>query len=59
MIVDDVLATAQNNWGNLILIKPFTDDDSDTELLKLISYLETIKNSSNFRRIDKRGWSNK
>ena len=59
LIVDDVLATAQNNWGNLVLIKPFTDDDSDTELLKLISYLETLKNSSNVRRIDKRGWSNK
>ena len=31
---------------------------NDTELLKLISYLETIKNSENFRSIEKRGWSN-
>lgn len=57
LIVDDVPATASNNYGNLILIKPFTDDSDDTELLKLISYLETIKNSSNVRNIEKRGWS--
>lgn len=58
LIVDDVQKTAVNNYGNLILIKPFTDDTQDTELLKLISYLETIKDSSNVRRIEKRGWSN-
>lgn len=58
LIVDDVLNTAINNFGNLIPIKPFTDDTQDTELLKLISYLETIKDSSNVRRIEKRGWSN-
>ena len=34
-----------------------SDDLNDTELLKLISYLETIKDESNYRRIEKRGWS--
>jgi RNA polymerase II subunit A small phosphatase-like protein len=57
LIVDDRRETAINNYGNLILIKPFTDNNDDTELLKLISYLETIKDESNYRRIEKRGWS--
>lgn len=57
LIIDDKSETAVNNYGNLIQIKPFTDDLDDTELLKLISYLETIKDESNYRRIEKRGWS--
>lgn len=44
------------NYGNLIKIKAFKDDNDDTELLKLISYLEKIKNEPDFRRIEKRGW---
>jgi RNA polymerase II subunit A small phosphatase-like protein len=57
LIVDDIAGTAVNNYGNLIQIKEFTDDSDDTELLKLISYLEKIKNEPNYRRIEKRGWS--
>jgi len=57
LIVDDIRETAVNNYGNLILIKPFTDNTDDTELLKLISYLQTIKDEPNYRRIEKRGWS--
>ena len=57
LIVDDKADTAVNNYSNLILIKPFTDDTDDTELLKLISYLQTIKDESNYRGIEKRGWS--
>ncbi len=57
LIVDDKSETAVNNYGNLIQVKPFTDDLDDTELLKLISYLETIKDEPNYRRIEKRGWS--
>ena len=58
LIVDDIPETASNNYGNLIRINPFTSSPNDTELLKLISYLETIKDSDNFRSIEKRGWSN-
>lgn len=56
LIVDDIIETAQFNYGNLIKIKPFEGDPSDVELLKLISYLEKIKDIDNFRRIEKRGW---
>lgn len=57
LIVDDVEKTAENNYGNLIKIESFLYDRNDTELRKLMSYLEKIKNSPNFRDIEKRGWS--
>lgn len=59
LIVDDISETAIYNRSNLILIKPFYFDDNDTELLKLISYLEKIKDEPNYRTIDKRGWNYK
>lgn len=58
LIVDDVRETASQNYGNLIKINPFTNNKNDVELLKLMSYLEKIKDASNFRNIEKRGWSN-
>ena len=58
LIVDDKPETAVENYGNLIAIKPFIQDQNDIELLKLMSYLETIKDAENFRNIEKRGWSN-
>ena len=58
LIVDDVPETAVHNYGNLIRIRGFYGDNSDTELLKLSNYLEKIKDEVNFRRIEKRGWSN-
>ena len=59
LIVDDIAETAVNNHSNLVLIKPFYFDDNDTELLKLISYLQKIKDEPNYRTIDKRGWNYK
>lgn len=55
VIIDDRGDGAQENYGNLIKIKPFYVDKSDNELLKLIDYLETIKDK-NVRNIEKRGW---
>lgn len=57
LIVDDKPETASENYGNLIQIKPFYSDQNDVELLKLMSYLEKIKDAENFRDIEKRGWS--
>lgn len=58
LVVDDIAATAEQNYGNLIHIKQFFNDRKDCELLKLKNYLEKIKNAENFRSIEKRGWSN-
>ena len=57
LIVDDIEKTAINNFGNLIQIEPFIYNSNDVELLKLISYLEKIKNEPNYRSINKRGWN--
>lgn len=42
-LVDDVEKTSSNNAENLILIKPYFYGKNN-ELLKLIKYLEKIKN---------------
>lgn len=59
LIVDDVAETAVDNPDNLIKINPFRYQSNDTELLKLMSYLEKIKELPDFRKVEKRGWSNK
>ena len=56
--VDDIADTAVHNTSNLILIKQFYYNNDDVELLKLISYLQKIKDESNYRTINKRNWSN-
>jgi RNA polymerase II subunit A small phosphatase-like protein len=47
-----------DSYGNVIKIKPFYGDSEDQELLKLIEYLDKIKNESDYRKIEKRGWDN-
>lgn len=58
IIVDDIADTAVYNRSNLILIKPFYYNTNDSELLKLVSYLQIIKDEPNYRTINKRGWDN-
>lgn len=58
LIVDDKPETADENYGNLISITPFHFNKNDDELLKLVSYLDTIKDEPNLRKIEKRGWRN-
>lgn len=41
-------------YGNVIAIKPFYGDSNDRELMKLIIYLDSIKELENWRTIDKR-----
>ena len=45
-----------DSYGNVIKISPFYGDDSDTELLSMIKYLNLIKDEENYRVIDKRNW---
>ncbi len=47
-----------DSYGNVIKIKAFYGDSDDTELLKLIKYLDKIKDEPNIRSIEKRDWSN-
>lgn len=47
-----------DSYGNVIGIKPFYGDNSDSDLLSMIKYLDLIKDKENYRRIDKRNWIN-
>lgn len=45
-----------DSYGNVIKIKPFYGDTNDTELVKMMKYLDKIKDEINYRSIEKRGW---
>ena len=59
LIVDDSPEKTKDNYGNAIYIAAFKGDVNDTELKFLAEYLESIKDTKNVRRIEKRGWKNK
>jgi len=54
--VDDNKDDLARNPDNLIKIEPFYTDSSDRELVKLMKYLDTIKNAPDVRTIDKTEW---
>ena len=56
LIIDDSPHKSKLNYGNAIYPKSYKGDANDDELLKLIKYLETIKDEPNFRSIEKRNW---
>lgn len=56
LIVDDKPAGLQENFGNAIIIPEFKGDPDDRELLRLGNYLVKIKDTANFRKLEKRNW---
>lgn len=56
LIVDDTPFKCKRNYGNAIYPKEYLGSESDDELNKLASYLDSIKNVENVRGIEKRGW---
>lgn len=56
LMVDDSPEKTQNNYGNAIYPSPFTGNLEDDELLYLLKYLKILKNKTNVRAIEKRGW---
>ena len=59
LIIDDSPYKSKLNYGNAIYPKPYKGESGDNELLKLIDYLESIKDEPNFRTIEKRNWRRK
>lgn len=55
LILDDTPHKSKDNYGNAIYPKEYTGED-DNELLLLADYLLTLKDKTNIRRIEKRGW---
>lgn len=58
LIVDDSPHKCQQNYGNAIYPMEYNGEINDKELLYLSQYLKTLKDSSNVRNIEKRGWRN-
>jgi len=56
LILDDSPHKSKLNFGNAIYPKSFQGELDDDELLKLMAYLETIKDEPNFRTKEKRNW---
>ncbi|MBL4648592.1 MAG: hypothetical protein JKY03_02595 [Aureispira sp.] len=55
-MVDDSPEKTQNNYGNAIYPNEFIGNLEDDELLYLLKYLKTLKDKTNVRGIEKRGW---
>jgi carboxy-terminal domain RNA polymerase II polypeptide A small phosphatase len=56
LIVDDTPHKLKENYGNAIYISEFNGEPDDEELLYLLDYLMTIKDSPNVLHIEKRNW---
>lgn len=56
LIVDDTPFKSSRNYGNAIYPTEFEGDMSDNELLRLATYLESIKDCPNVRTLEKRNW---
>lgn len=59
LIVDDSPEKTKDNFGNAIYVNPYEGDLQDDELILLSSFLKSIKDHENVRRIEKRGWRTK
>lgn len=56
LILEDEPRKVFRNYGNAVYVRPFFGQRDDSELLKLASYLLSIKDIENFRAVDKRAW---
>ena len=62
LIVDDTPHKSRDNYGNVIYPKEYGShqndgEENDTELLLLADYLLLLKDKTNVRKIEKRGWN--
>jgi len=58
LIVDDSPHKSKLNYGNAIYPSAFEGNQDDIELRLLTIYLEKIKDHTNYRKLEKRGWKN-
>jgi NLI interacting factor-like phosphatase len=56
--VDDLTENFHDAYGNLVQVKRFVGDSSDTELQKLAQYLPRLAQEPNIRKLEKRHWRN-
>ena len=54
--VDDVAENYHDAYGNLVQVRKYLGDSSDTELLRLGQYLPHLASKPNVRKLEKRRW---
>lgn len=54
--VDDSPEKWKQSYGNLVQVAPYHGAAEDTELIRLASYLDFLKDQPNIRSIEKRHW---
>ncbi len=59
IMIDDSTEKLERNYGNHIFVTPYYGAKEDDELGLLQTYLLTLKDVSNVREIEKRGWKRK
>jgi TFIIF-interacting CTD phosphatase-like protein len=59
IMVDDTAEKMVRNYGNHILVSPYTGSEDDNELALLQKYIYTIIDIPNIRQLEKRGWKSK
>ena len=44
------------NYGNAVYVQPFEGEEEDEELPRLLQYLQSLADETDFRKVEKRGW---
>ena len=57
LVLDDSPEKLERQYGNLIRIRPFFGDESDTQLRDVLPLLERIRSVADVRAVEKRFWS--
>jgi carboxy-terminal domain RNA polymerase II polypeptide A small phosphatase len=58
IVVDDLVTNFHDAYSNLVQVKRFVGDSSDTELQELAQYLPRLAREPNIRKLEKRYWRN-
>ena len=56
VMLDDTPRKLANHYGNLLPIRPFEGDESDTELSLISQFLRELAQVPNVRKVEKRFW---
>jgi RNA polymerase II subunit A small phosphatase-like protein len=56
LMLEDTPQNLARHYGNVIPIRPFTGDQADVELKRIMPFLLKLKEADNVRCIEKRSW---
>jgi hypothetical protein len=56
LFVDDTPTKLARNYGNAIYVRSYTGEHWDSELQPLLQFLESVRDASDYRTMEKRGW---